>query len=99
MKFIGFAITVRNMSDSTVHVNPNNVTLVDLDGRTYSYNVVTFQYVDPLDAIDVPFGKYAGGMIAFHIGAESGPAQVIYEVGLFQPSVTVHLTEPPTRKE
>jgi hypothetical protein len=99
MRFVGFGVTVSNGGSSAIHVNPNNVTLVDLDGRTYSHDVVTYEYVEPLDAVDVQPGEYTGGMIAFHTRSNSGPAKVIYDVGLFEPTVTIDLTKPPIRAD
>lgn len=83
-KFVALGIAVINESGDTIHVNPNNVTLVDLDGYTYSYDVATYDYwSSPLDAVDVRDGNQVLGGLVFKIRKGSGPAQVIFESGLF----------------
>lgn len=98
-KFVGFGIQVENNGESTIHVNPTNVTLIDFEGRTYSYDVVTFDYFEtPLQAVNVLPGNKASGGIAFKIPANSAPARVVYEVGLLGPMVEIDLKRSPDQQ-
>jgi hypothetical protein len=95
-KFVAFGIGVFNDSGSRIHVNPINVTLVDLDGNSYSYSRATFDYwSQPLDAVDVLSGNKASGGLVFLIDENSAPAQIVYDIGLFGGTVVVDLTRPP----
>lgn len=95
-KFVAFGIGVYNQSDSRIHVNPNNVTLVDLDGNSYSYSKATFDYwSQPLDAVDVLSGNKASGGLVFMIDENSAPAQIVYDIGLFGGTVVIDLRRPP----
>jgi hypothetical protein len=96
-KFVAFAIVIVNKSGSVISVNPHDVTLVDLDGYTYSYDVATYDYWSmPLDALEVQDGNQAQGGLVFKIRQKSGPAQVIFETGIvFITKVVVDLRRPP----
>lgn len=87
-----------NRSDATIHVNPLNVTVVDLDGSTYGHDTATYSFVKPMQAVNVLPGNSAGGMIAFLINDKTGPAKVVYEIGLLEPTVIVDLTQPPDKE-
>ena len=96
-KFVAFGISVFNESGSRIHVNPNNVTLVDLEGGTYSYNSATFDYwSQPLEAVDVLSGNKASGGLVFLIQQDTAPAQIIYDIGgLFGDTIIIDLRRPP----
>lgn len=96
-EFVAFYIGVYNESGGTIHVNPHNVTLVDLDGRTYAHHGVTYTYwQEPLQAINVPSGNRAEGGMVFLIDQDSAPAQIIYDTGgFFGGSIIVDLRRPP----
>lgn len=100
-EFVAFYIGVYNESGGTIHVNPHNVTLVDLDGRTYSHHTATYSYwQEPLQAVNVPSGSRAEGGIVFLIDQDSAPAQIIYDTGgFFGGSIVVDLRRPPDKVE
>jgi hypothetical protein len=98
-KFVKFSITVYNNTADAIHVNPFNVTLVDLDNRTYSRSSVGYTYfVTPLEAVDVQPGDHASGGIMFSIKSDSGPARVVYE-SFLGPTVEVGLRREPDRAQ
>lgn len=100
-EFVAFYVGVYNESGSTIHVNPHNVTLIDLDGRVYAHDSATYGYwSEPMDAVDVPSGSRAEGGIVFLIDQESAPAQIIYETGrFFGGTIVVDLRRPPDNVE
>ena len=100
-KYIAFAVRIDNGSSSDFSVNPNYLTLVDLEGTAHSYDAVTFSYwSQPFSDVNVPAGSNALGGIVFVISANSGPAQVIFndEALLFATKITVDLLRPPDSK-
>lgn len=100
-KFVAFFLDVRNESGSAISVNPNDVTLVDLDGYTYAYDFATFDYwSQPFPGVEVQDGNNAEGGIVFLIPADTGPAQIIFQTGLlFQTKVVIDLRRPPDEKQ
>jgi len=98
MKFVGFTLLIASTeTGSEISVNPNDFTLVDLDGGTHGYNVATYDYwQNPLDAVNVLPGNNTSGGLVFKIGAHTGPAQIVYQ-GFLGPRVIVDLTRPPNR--
>ncbi|HHV35731.1 MAG TPA: DUF4352 domain-containing protein [Syntrophomonadaceae bacterium] len=40
-KYAAIAVQVTNKGDTSHHANPNNITLVDTNDQSYSYNPVT----------------------------------------------------------
>lgn len=95
-RFVAFGITVLNESNSTIHVNPNNVTLVDQRGASYAYNSATFSYCsNPLQGVDVRPGNTASGCIVFLVNSSTGPAKVIYRATLLGPDIVVDLERAP----
>lgn len=96
-EFVAFYVGVYNETGDTIHVNPHNVTLVDLDGRTYAHDSSTYSYwQEPLQAVNVPSGSRAEGGIVFLIDQDSAPAQIIYDTGgFFGGTIVVDLRRPP----
>jgi hypothetical protein len=97
-KFVGFAFAVLNESGDTIHVNPFGVTLVDMDGWTYEYDIASYDYWSvPLETVDLVDGSKTVGGLVFRIGQHSGPAQVVFEAIGPEPSakVVVDLRRPP----
>ena len=98
-KFVKLSITVFNHTAKPIHVNPLNVTLVDLDNRAYSYSSVTHSYfATPMGAVDVQPGDNAGGGIMFTIKNDSGPARIVYK-SVLGPTVTIDLRRAPNTAE
>jgi hypothetical protein len=82
-KFVAFVIGIFNESGTEILVSPYDVTLVDIDGYTYSHDAATYDYWDvPLDMVDVQPGNKAQGGLVFKIRKDSGSAQIIFETGL-----------------
>ncbi len=77
------------------------MTLIDLDGRSYSYDAATFSYWDqPLDAVDVLSGNRAEGGLVFKIDSDSAPAQIVYDVGgLFGGKIIIDLRRAPDQTQ
>ena len=100
-KFVAFGIGVFNESGATIHVNPLNVTLVDLEGNTYAFSTATFDYwSEPLQAVNVLSGNQAQGGVVFLIPAETAPAKIVYETNtLFGDKIIVDLQRPPDEKQ
>lgn len=96
--FVAFGISVYNHSGSEIHVNPLNVTLVDLEGRTYAPELMgaADYWSEPLNAVDVLDGNKASGGMLFTIDADSAPAQIVYETNvLFGDKIIIDLRRPP----
>ena len=90
-KFIAFSATVYNDTESPIHANPNNFSLVDSTGRTSSYHNATYAYYGrPFPAVNVQPGGYTSGGIIFLIGYYDSPRKVIYE-SMFRPTIIVDL--------
>ena len=95
-RYIAFAIAVKNLSDSVIYVNPNDVTFVMADGRTYAYNTNTFSYwATPMEHVEIAPGNISEGGIVFLVPNDVVPWKVIYSGGFFESSVEVNLHEPP----
>lgn len=97
-KFVAMGFAVLNESGDTFAVNPFGVTLVDLDGWTYEYDIASYDYwSNPLEAVDLEDGSQTNGGLVFRIRQHSGPAQVIFEVPGRKPStrIVIDLRRPP----
>lgn len=95
-RFIAFGLGVKNISSSDIYVNPNDVTLVMEDGRSYAYASETFSYWStPLEHVAVARGDSAQGGLVFLVPNEVGPGRVIYRGGWFETEVVVNLQRPP----
>ena len=95
-KFVAVYIAVFNRGGDVIHVNPNFITLIDIDGRTYSYDVASFRYWNqPLDAVDVRPDTSAEGGLVFKISANSAPAQIVYDAGRFNEEVVIDFRRTP----
>lgn len=97
-RFVAFTMRVDNKTDSTIHVNPHNVTLVDLDGATYTHHIATYGYWrQPLQAVNVAPGNHTQGGLVFLIPRNTGPAKILYDAGglIFRNVIEVDLTLPP----
>lgn len=77
-KFITVIALVYNAGDDVVYVNPNDFTLQDTDGQTFSYDSSTFSYQNPFDAVSLqPDGK-SGGVLVFIVPKDSKVFTLIY---------------------
>jgi hypothetical protein len=97
-KFVAFGITVFNRSGSEIHVNPLNVTLVDLDGSTYAPDLMASSgyWSQPLHGVDVLDGNQADGGMLFVIRQDVAPAQIVYDTRkLFGGKIVIDLKRPP----
>ncbi len=97
MRYVAFGVRVDNETISTIHVNPFNCTLVDLDGATYTHDAETYSFwSNPLPAVDVSPGSHTYGGIVFQIPSNTGPAKFIYrDPSLFGPTIEIDLRRPP----
>jgi hypothetical protein len=93
-RFVTFRIRVTNQTKSTIHVNPWNCTLVDLDRQSHSHDAETYGSDYALQGVDVPPGSYAEGSIVFRIRSDTGPARFIYSDS-FGPTIEIDLRQPP----
>jgi transcriptional regulator with XRE-family HTH domain len=95
-RYIGFGVTVRNVSQSTISVNPLHVTLVMSDGQTYALSAETFAFWQhPLDAVEVAPGDNAYGGVLFLTSDSVAPERIIYRGGFLESEITIDLTSPP----
>jgi hypothetical protein len=98
-RYVGFGVRVDNDTDGSIHVNPFNCTLVDLNGATYEHDEETYShYSNPLPGVDVSPGNYAYGGIVFRIPNNTGPGKFVYRDPL-GPTIEINLTRPPDRTE
>jgi hypothetical protein len=97
-RFVTFSIRVTNQTKSTIHVNPWNCTLVDLDRASHSHDAETYGSNFALQGVDVPPGSYAEGTIVFRIRSDTGPARFIYSDS-FGPTIEIDLRQPPDSLE
>lgn len=97
-RFVTFSVRVTNQTKSTIHVNPWNCTLVDLDGGSHSHDAETYGSDYALQGVDVPPGSYAEGSIVFRIRSDTGPARFIYSDS-FGPTIDIDLRQPPDSLE
>ena len=91
-KFACFYIAVKNISPSTIHVNPNYLTLVDSKGYAYGYSSATFEFSTYFDAVDLPPESKNAGWIAFQIREDGKPIKIIYD-DKFTPEIQIDVTD------
>lgn len=77
-KFITVIALVRNAGDGVVYVNPNDFTLQDTDGQTFTYDSSTFSYDHPFDAVSLQSGGKSGGVLVFIVPKDSKVFTLIY---------------------
>lgn len=83
-RYVAFGIRVANRTSGNIHVNPNNVTLVDQKGGSYRYDSTTFSWCNtPLQGVDIRPGNNADGCLVFYLPANTGPAKILYRTALF----------------
>jgi uncharacterized protein YraI len=99
-RFIAFGVGVRNISSGDITVNPNDVTLVMEDGRSYAYASETYSYWStPLEHVAVAPGDSAQGGVVFLVPNQVGPGRVIYRGGWFEAEVVLNLQRPPDSQD
>jgi hypothetical protein len=92
-KFILVGVVVSNVGSGVVHANPLNFTLVSTTGATESYDSNTFLLGNYLDAVDVRPGNYTSGWIAFLVGKDFIPGELVWDE-IFGETVEVPIVKP-----
>lgn len=97
-RFIAFGVYVKNLSSGSIHVNPNDLTIVMADGRTYAYSSATFSYWStPLEGVNIAPGNAAEGGIVFLVPNDVEPQTIIYEtLSFFESSIEIDLRDVPS---
>lgn len=96
-RFIAFGVAVRNLSGSSISVNPFDLTLVMADGRTYEHAAETYSYwAIPLQSVTLASNGVAEGGMVFLVPNDVAPRYLIYRGGLFEAEFELDLYDPPT---
>ena len=77
-QFVRFGLSVKNVGSGEHHVNPNNVTVQDSSGHTYTPDTATYGLGNYLDAVNILPGAEAGGWLAFILPKDQHEFTVIY---------------------
>lgn len=78
-KFAAITVIVENVGSTVHHANPCNVTLIDTNDQSHSYDMATHEpNVQEFSAVDVPPGKKASGVVIFQIPKEAEAKELIY---------------------
>jgi hypothetical protein len=75
------SINVRNnrgLGGDAIYLNPWRFTLVDVEGRQYSYDVATYALPDPVGVGYIGVGQQGGGDIVFEIPKDTSPASMLF---------------------
>jgi hypothetical protein len=70
------SVSIKNVSNEVRHANPNNFTLVTVDGRSYSVSSETYGLYRYFDAVDLQPGTETSGSIIF--GTYAKPKKLVY---------------------
>jgi hypothetical protein len=93
-KYILVGVTVTNIGNDTVHVNPHNFTLVSTTGATVAHDMATYSLGNYLDAVDIEPGTYTSGWLAFLTTKDFIPGELVWRE-IFGEKVIVTIVEPP----
>jgi hypothetical protein len=77
-QFVRFGLSVKNVGSGEHHVNPNNVTVQDASGHTYTPDTATYGLGNYLDAVNILPGAEANGWLAFILPKDQHEFTVIY---------------------
>lgn len=95
-RFIAFGVAVRNLSGSSISVNPFDLTLVMADGRTYEHASQSYSYwAIPLQSVTLASNGVAEGGMVFLVPNDVAPRYLIYRGGLFESEIELDLYDPP----
>lgn len=95
-RYVAFLVGVKNISSSSISVNPYDITLVMDDGATNGLAFGSYSYWDvPLDAVTVASGDTALGGVLFIAFDDSAPARIIYRGGFWESEIVINLADPP----
>lgn len=81
MKLVRMSLNIRNnrgVGGDSVYLNPWRFTLVDVEGRQYSYDVATYALTDAVGAGYIAAGQQGGGDIVFEIPKGTSPAKMLF---------------------
>jgi hypothetical protein len=92
-KYILVGVTVYNIGNGTVHVNPLNFTLESTDGATVSADTGTYSLGNYLDAVDIRPGTHTSGWIAFLTTKKFIPGNLVWRE-IFGETVEVPIVKP-----
>lgn len=96
-RFIAFGVAVKNLSGSSISVNPFDLTLVMADGRTYEHASETYSYwAIPLQGVTLASNGVAEGGMVFLVPNDVAPRHLIYRGGFFESEIELDLYDPPT---
>lgn len=90
-RFIALTASFQNLSDTSLLVNPFDMTLVMEGGGTYIYSQVTYYATQPLRSATVEPGKNISGTIVFDVPRDTWPVKVIYKKSLYQTEIEIEL--------
>ena len=82
--FLRIGVAVANYSNSSIHVNPNFITLI-CNGRTFNPDIQTYSMNNYFDAIDLQPGTYTAGWLLFLV-PKNDSYTLVYE-GMFDTTV------------
>ena len=77
-KFITVAAVVRNAGNGVLYANPNDFTLQDSGGQTFTYDSSTFSYDHPFDAVSLQPNANTSGVLVFLVPKEETLFTLIY---------------------
>jgi hypothetical protein len=76
------SVNIRNdraAGGDSVYLNPWQFTLVDVEGRHYTYSPATYQLDNIIDSRALWPGQQGGGDIVFEIPKGTSPYKMLYE--------------------
>jgi hypothetical protein len=80
-KLVRMSINVRNnrgYGGDSIYLNPWRFTLVDVEGRQYTYDVATYALTDAVGVGYIGAGQQGGGDIVFEIPKDTSPASMLF---------------------
>ena len=81
-KLVRMSVNIRNdraAGGDSVYLNPWQFTLVDVEGRHYTYSPATYQLDNIIDSRALWPGQQGGGDIVFEIPKGTSPYKMLYE--------------------
>lgn len=77
-KYVVFTAAVKNAGDHPIYVNPNDFTLQDISGLTFTYDSETFYYDRPFDGVTLQPGGMTAGVLVFMVPSSSKVFTMLY---------------------
>jgi hypothetical protein len=93
-KFVVIAISITNVNykeRNSAFMNPFRLTLIDLEGNSYSHSINSYSLDNTLRSADIFPGYSGGGQLAFEINQYSAPAQLLYAYDSTKPPIVLEM--------